>query len=332
MGKSKAKGFKLKQYKVPSTKWVVLVNAWGFDGQYTQERFNQICVWFEFLLRVEYPKFARVKTVYYQKTHHRFIIELPKEIEGIGRYLGAYHDQSFLKQGSAQKPNMQVVLLYEYKYASFGSPASTNWSEAYPTYATKDIPPGIPLKSLFDPPLPAPAPPIDCPYAQPNPPRVAGIIYGPPKPEALPSVFDPNPVVEGGVSVAKFKSHPEVTHSSSAVPRENLAGPSRTHARDEERSPEPSGFHLPQDSTTRIERPPSEDAMDDATSAYTPYRPTAHYTQELRSRVATEKGNEGVATPPRVIPKVDPYEAVMLNNSFKGLLSKTMTRTTFLKG
>lgn len=56
------------EYKVPQEKYVVVVNSWGLPERFDNNtKLNEIGVWFELLLRKDYPN-ARVREIFYQKT------------------------------------------------------------------------------------------------------------------------------------------------------------------------------------------------------------------------------------------------------------------------
>ena len=101
------------------------------------------------MLAEQYPK-TRINSIYYQRTvrvfrffyssvcaflkkkiiphcpqHRNIIVELPKEVEDTNQYLGAHFYGRFLTNdpGSDRK-----VLIYEYKYASFGDPGEKSTS------------------------------------------------------------------------------------------------------------------------------------------------------------------------------------------------------------
>ena len=56
------------EYKVPAEKYLVVVNAWGVPDKYDNNtRLNEVGVWFQLLLKNDYPE-ARVQEIFYQKT------------------------------------------------------------------------------------------------------------------------------------------------------------------------------------------------------------------------------------------------------------------------
>ena len=56
------------EYKVPQEKYVVVVNPWGLPERLDNNpRLNEIGIWFQFLLKKDYPE-ARVREIFYQRT------------------------------------------------------------------------------------------------------------------------------------------------------------------------------------------------------------------------------------------------------------------------
>ncbi|KIM40817.1 hypothetical protein M413DRAFT_445622 [Hebeloma cylindrosporum] len=157
---AKSKNKPLKQYKVPREKFLVVVDAWGFGGDFTQSDFNNVSAWFEIMLEETYPK-TRVSSIYYQRTHRNLIVELPSVVQDINQYLGAHFYSRFLTHDVDAHRQM---IIYEYKYANFGDPGERNWSVGYPSYTS--IPPDIPIRRPFPLlPFPPPRPASDIPYA-----------------------------------------------------------------------------------------------------------------------------------------------------------------------
>ncbi|KAF9524959.1 hypothetical protein CPB83DRAFT_909491 [Crepidotus variabilis] len=165
----KNKGFKVKQYKEPQEKFLVVVNPWGIFNNFDQADFNHIGAWFEFMLQEKHPG-SRLRAIYYQRTHKNIIVELPSEVKDVEPFLGAHHYQSFLVNAPL---STEVAIVYEYRYSTFGDPSDKNFVMGYPMYNNlESIPSTFPVKREYPPSFSAPAPPLDVPYARPIPPEV----------------------------------------------------------------------------------------------------------------------------------------------------------------
>ncbi|KAH6873577.1 hypothetical protein BKA70DRAFT_282691 [Coprinopsis sp. MPI-PUGE-AT-0042] len=287
MGKG-GKG-KLKTYKPPPEKFVVVYKAWGINPSNAKVTCNQIAAWFEVMLRERYPD-TRPYSIYYQpKKLHYFIVELPSNVD-INPYLGTHSYDAFLK-GIQTSPN-DVACLYEYNYKSFGDPSKV-WNQGFAEY-TK-IPEGFPVRSPYPIPGPAVPPPGDLPSA----------IY-PPRMPALPPQIPANP--------------PPVPEPPSGILDSSVASSSRNLQAPETSSipqaVEPDRQRSPTSSLTPPLAPEEEREQGPPTevSTFQPYEPPNHY-QKPTSPSPTPTPGSPIPSSSEVTPglstklqKWDPYE------------------------
>ncbi|KAF8805134.1 hypothetical protein BYT27DRAFT_7258250 [Phlegmacium glaucopus] len=270
MGKGKNKAFKLKEYKVPPEKYVVVVNAWGLPDKLDMNtKMNEIAAWFELLLKNDYPD-ARVREIFYQKTHRTIIVELPREVE-IEKYLGAYHYSQFHKNIPPDNNPSRTAYLYEYHYAKFGHPGNKNWSGVIPP--NHAIPAGL-LQIMKDPfprPHPAPLPTSETPYARPVPAKIQCQLA----------------IMRDVPLIASASDNTGEGRSMEEPPLPPLESPCAAQA--------------PNVDSSSFDLPPTE-------SLFTPYEPPSHYVAHVESSKSRLNQQEQVSPELLQVKKMDPYE------------------------
>ncbi|GLB37873.1 hypothetical protein LshimejAT787_0409240 [Lyophyllum shimeji] len=178
-----AKSKKVKKYKAPSSKYLVVVDPWGTPGN--AYFIGNVAAWFELMLQDDYPD-EDVKTVFTQKTHKNVIVELSESVDVLP-YLGAHHHARFLK--APHNITDDVSYIYEYDYETQNDPARRGWTANYPPPYDIKI---FPIIQPYPLPLPAPPPPFHVAYAK----RPPNIVSRP-----APNVVQNQPVGSANVSV-----------------------------------------------------------------------------------------------------------------------------------
>ncbi|KAF8161575.1 hypothetical protein B0H34DRAFT_385155 [Crassisporium funariophilum] len=285
MVKSKSKGFKVKEYKVPKEKFLVVVNAWGLSDNFLPSDFNHIGAWFEIMLQDNYPG-TRVNAIFYQRTHKNIIVELPSNVD-ITRYLGAHHYSKFLRY----PPNdPRIAYLYEYRYSTFGNPGNKNWSDVSPTY--QSIPSGIPIIYPYPSPLPAPNPSSDVPYAR----SISADLHNQlVLAQTLANIAADLPPLPAEPNLGQ-KSQRSPSTPTSSLPKQIVQS---------DRDARPTPAPTPDKGKNRqVEPPTPAERSDTSSSLFTPYVPPSHYSAITGG--STSRHSE--INPPPNIKKMDPYE------------------------
>ncbi|KAG6875832.1 hypothetical protein C0993_007184, partial [Termitomyces sp. T159_Od127] len=154
-----AKSKKLKKYKAPDAKFLVVIDPWPARQALHREFINNVAAWFEFMLRDDHPG-ETVRTIYTQGTHNNIIVELSESVD-IQPYIGVHAHRRFLLP--PYEDTEAVSYIYEYDYETQNDPTRRSWTARYPSNYDISI---FPFKENYPIPTPAPLPPIHINYAK----------------------------------------------------------------------------------------------------------------------------------------------------------------------